>query len=193
METARRIFDLPGRATLAFVQSDLPDDRIRAALWDAPGAQSVMTRGEALRLVRTLFGHSDVILVWGLGIAAIVAALFLAILAVLDAATWGPELATLQALGWKDRTVASVCLTEILTRGILAVGLAVLAAPWLANVLLARLADVNQYRMALVAPIWVPLLAIGAALVFMPFGALPMLRRLKRASLAAVLRDAAEE
>ena len=134
------------------------------------------------------FGGSEVILRFGLFMAISVAVLFLGILAALDAGDRAPDLAVLQALGWRDRALLGLCLTEVMSRGIFALLLALPGAPLLATWLLGRIEEANHYHMTLLSPAWLTVLVMGLALVLMPLGALPAWRASRKVTPARAMR-----
>ena len=121
------------------------------------------------------------------------AVIFLGVLAILDARDRGFDLAVLQAIGWRARTLLGLCMTEVLTRGVLALGLAAALAPWLARWLLGRISHANHYHMELLLPAWVFLAVCACALVLMPLSAWPAWRAARRVTPARALRILARE
>ena len=105
----------------------------------------------------------------------------------------GFDLAVLQAIGWRARTLLGLCMTEVLTRGVLALGLAAALAPWLARWLLGRISHANHYHMELLLPAWVFLAVCACALVLMPLSAWPAWRAARRVTPARALRILARE
>ncbi|MDF1701269.1 MAG: FtsX-like permease family protein, partial [Planctomycetota bacterium] len=117
-----------------------------------------------------------------------VAALFLGVLAGVDAADRAHDFAVLRALGWRDRRIVTVCMTEVLARGGLALLLALPLAPVLGRLLLGRLALADFPQMTLELPVWVFALVGGAVLAALPLGGLPALRAATRVTPARALR-----
>ena len=188
LETGRRLFGLDGLATGAQVASPLPEDRLEASLWEVPGVESVFGMRRAAAQVRANFAGSERVLLLALLMAIVVSIVFLGVLAALDATERGPDLVVLSALGWRPRSVLALCLTEVLTRGLLALVLGLCAAPFLADGLLDRIAAANHYRMPLVVPASLLLQVVGAALVALPLGAWPAWRIAQRLDPARALR-----
>ena len=132
-------------------------------------------------------------LILALLMAILVAVLFLGVLAALDTTERAPDFAVLTAVGWRQRSILALCLTEVMTRGILALALAVPLSPLLAGWLLDRIAAANHYRMQLATPVWLFVAVAGAALLLMPLGALPAVRAARRVTPARALRLLATE
>ncbi len=188
LETGRNLFGLSEAATSSQVRSDLPDEELESALWNTPKIETVFAMNRARSQVEANFEGSEAVLRWGLFMSIGVAVLFLAILAALDAGDRAPDLAVLQALGWRNRALLGLCLTEVMSRGIVALLLALPAAPLLARWLLHRIEQANHYRMTLLTPAWLIVLMIGLALVLMPLGALPAWRASRRVTPARAMR-----
>jgi len=193
LETGRQLFSLPGLATCAHVASNLPAVELEKRLWQAPEVEAVFSLERAGVQVRAIFEGSTIVLVLALLMAILVAVLFLGVLAALDATERAPDFAILTALGWRQRSIVSLCLTEVMTRGVLALCLAVPLAPLLAGWLLDRIAAANHYRMQLDTPLWLFAAVVSTALLLMPLGALPALRAAQRVTPARALRLLATE
>lgn len=188
LETGRRLFGLAGLATGAQVASDLPEAELESALWAVAGVESVFGMRRAAAQIRANFEGSERVLGLALLMAICVSIVFLGVLAALDAEERAPDYVVLTALGWRRRSILAVCLTEVMVRGILALGLGLLLAPVLANGLLDRIAAVNHYRMVLAVP---PALLLGVGLgvlLALPLGAWPALRAARRLAPARALR-----
>lgn len=188
LETGRRLFGLAGLATGAQVASELPQAQLESALWSVPGVESVFGMRRAAAQIRANFEGSERVLILALWMAICVSIVFLGVLAALDAEERAPDFVVLAALGWRRRSIVGVCLTEVMVRGVLALGLGLLLAPWLAHGLLDRIAAANHYRMTLAVPPTLLLQVALAVLLALPLGAWPALRAARRLAPARALR-----
>ena len=132
--------------------------------------------------VESSFRGSLSVLWASFGTSVLLAVLFLAVLALLDAQDRAPQLAVLHALGWRRRAVAALVGTEVAARGVPAVLLAAALGPLLASWLASRIAEVSGYRLSPSAPASLHLLALGCALLAVPLGAWPAVRAARRAT-----------
>lgn len=188
IEIARQLFGLPDQATAAQIATDMSGTTLESRLWAQAGVESVFDMQRAQSRVTGNFEGSESVLLFGLFMAIGIAVLFLAILAGLDAVDRAPDLAVLQAVGWRDRAVLGLCLTEVLTRGLLALVIALPLAPVLANWLLDRISAANHYRMTLETPSWLSLSLVGLALALIPLGAIPAYRASRQVTPARAMR-----
>ena len=193
LEAGRTLLNLPGLATGLSVSSDLPPELLVETLRGLPHADSVQSLAIARAKVSETFAGLERVLAVAVLMAVVVAVLFLALLAALDAADRAPDLAVLRALGWRNRSMLVLCVTEVAARGWLAFLLAIPIAPWIALWLIEQLRQANRYRMDLASPPWA-LVAVGAAcLLLVPLGALPAWRAARRMSPGAAMRILARE
>lgn len=193
LETGRTLFGLTTEADGGYLASALDAATLEAELRDAEHVTSVITTAGARASAQANFKGTEKVLLTSLLFAIAVAVLYLAILAALDARDRGKDLAILAALGWRRRTMWSLCLTEVMGRGILAVALALLAARPLAGWLIARLEAVNHYRLALPVENTVPwTLALGVLLA-LPLSAIPAMRVSRGMTPARALRALTRE
>ena len=188
LETGRRLFGLGPLSTGAQVESDLAEAELESALWSVEGVGSVFGMRRAAAQVRANFAGSERVLLLALLMAILVSIVFLGVLAALDATERGPDLVVLAAMGWRRRSLLALCLTEVMTRGLLALALGLCVAPWLADHLLDRIAAANHYRMPLVVPGGLLMQVVGAALLALPLAALPAWRIARRQDPARALR-----
>ena len=107
LDTGRALFELPGLASGVQISSTRTEADLDRVLWDLPDVEAVFTMEGAAWQVEENFRGTHIVMRWLLGMAIGVAVLFLGVIAVLDAAERGPDLAVLQALGW--RTVGCSC------------------------------------------------------------------------------------
>lgn len=192
LETGQALFDLPGLATAAHVQSSLPAARLEADLAKVPTVQAVFSLERARAQVHRNFAGSTRVLTLCLLLAIVVAIVFLGILAALDVADHAGDLALLRALGWRDGALLRLCLTEVGTRGIIALLGALPVAPLLARWIVDRISEANHYRMAVHHPGWLYAAVIGAVLLLLPLGALPAWRVARRLSPGRAMRVLAQ-
>jgi ABC-type lipoprotein release transport system permease subunit len=193
LETGRRLFGLPELATGAQVASAQPEATLENGLWQVPGVESVFSMRRAAAQIRANFEGSERVLLLALFMAIAVSIIFLGVLAALDAAERAPDYVVLASLGWRRRSLIGLCLTEVMTRGLLALTLGLALAPFLANELLDRIAAANHYRMELAIPPALILWVVGIALLALPLSALPALRTASRQKPALALRRLAGE
>lgn len=190
---ARALYELGETATAAHVSSSRPDVELEAALWAVPGVETVFgTRRIAHDLSEAWEARAWVIRL-AIGGAAFVALIFLALLAALDAADRAPELAVLSSLGWRSRSVFVLLATEVFVRGVLAVALAALLGPLLAEWITTRMAAANGYRIDPAAPPWLLAAVLGPALLIVPLGALPAWRTARKLAPTRLLRLLCQE
>ncbi|MDA1195741.1 MAG: hypothetical protein O2894_11220, partial [Planctomycetota bacterium] len=186
--TGAALYDVPGLAEGAHLRSSLPPDELEQRAWAGPDVEAAFVLARAAGEVQAIFAATAAVLRAVLWMALAVALLFLAVLAGIDAAERAPDFAVLRALGWRTRGLAAVCMTEVLTRGTLALAVAIPLAPVLGALLLRRLAAAHFPTMQLASEPWVYLLVGGAALATWPLGGLPALRTATRVSPARALR-----
>ena len=193
LEAGRELLRLPGLSTSASIGSSLPTAALEQKLWAAPGVESVQSLTRARQRVGETFAGLERVLAVAVIMSVVVAVLFLGLLAALDAADRAPDLAVLRAVGWRDRSMLVLCITEVVTRGGLAFLVSIPLAPMISLWLLEQLRVANRYRLDLVAPPWA-VLAVGAAcLVLMPLGAIPAWRAARRVGAGAAVRMLARE
>jgi hypothetical protein len=194
---ARRMYTLgdgpEALATGAIVASPLKADVLETRLAALPGVGSYMLAARAVEQVDSAFSGSLGVLLLGLFAAVGVALLVLGLLALEDRRERAPEIALLDALGWRGGDLALVTVGEVLARGVPALLLAGLLAPWLASLFLAQVEAVNHYRVALHVPPWLVLAVLGPALLLLPLAALPALRRARGQAPGRALRRIAPE
>ncbi len=194
---ARRMYTLgegsQALTTGAIVASPLNADVLEARLAALSGVGSFMLATRAVEQVDSAFSGSLGVLMLGLFAAVGVALLVLGLLALEDRRERAPEIALLDALGWRAGDLALVTVGEVLARGVPALLLAGLLAPWLAGMFLARIEAVNHYRVALHVPPWLVLAVLGPALLLLPLAALPALRRARAQAPGRALRRIAPE
>jgi ABC-type lipoprotein release transport system permease subunit len=188
LETGRNIFGMYDGATGANVISELAPEALEEALWTAPNVESVFGMQRAIERVEANFEGSELVLTLSLFMAIGIAVIFLGILAALDAADRAPDLAVLQSIGWRDRALLTLCLSEVMARGVAALAVALPLAPLIAHWLMGRIGEANHYEMELVQPLWLLGLVIGLGLALMPLGALPALRAAKQVTPARAVR-----
>jgi hypothetical protein len=99
--------------------------------------------------------------------------LFLGVLALLEADERAPEVALLEALGWRERSIFSALAAEVGTRCLLAVLLAAALAPLLAAWLRARIAAGSGYVLPTAGTDGPTLLALGGAALATLLAAVP--------------------
>ena len=192
LEVMRTLFYLPDLLTDAQVAAPLDESELQCALWSLPQVETVHTMASARSAVAKNFQGGEKILITALLLSILLAAVYLAVIALLDAADRGQDLAVLRAIGWRPRSLFAVCVTEVMARGLGAVVLALPLAPVLARWLLRQIAKANHYHMELYCPWWVPLTVVSLALLVMPLGALPAFRSATRVSPARALRNPTE-
>ncbi len=192
LDVMQSLFFLPDLITDAQVASTLEDQELQKRLWTLPDVETVHTMSQARNAVSKNFEGGEKILTTALLLSLILAAVYLAIIALLDAAERGQDLAVLRAIGWRPRSMLAVCVTEVMARGLGAVALALPLAPLLARWLLGRIAEANHYHMELNHPWWLSLAVVGLGLIVIPLGALPAFRSVMRVSPAQALRNPTE-
>lgn len=180
LEAGRQLLNLPGLALGLDVASDLPPEVLMERLRQVPHGHSVQSLALARKQVSRTFAGIERVLAAAVLMSVVVAVLFLALLAALDTAERGPELAVLRALGWRDRSMLVLCMTEVLARGWLALLLAIPIAPLIGHWLVGRLCLANSYHMDLVTPPWGLASVAAVYLLLIPLGALPALRVARR-------------
>jgi ABC-type lipoprotein release transport system permease subunit len=141
-----------------------------------PDAQYVTVLADAREKVDAIFSASRVIVVLALFLGIFIVVIFLAVLAAMDVADRSHDLATLNAMGWRDCTLLGLCVSEVATRGYLALGLALVAAPLMARWILDRIGEVHHSRVPLHDETWMYLIGAGLAMLLIPLGALPAWR-----------------
>lgn len=188
LEAGRELLNLPGLALGLDVASDLPPAALLEELRQIPHAHSVQSLAIARQKLGRTFAGIERVLIAATLMSIIVAILFLALLAALDTAERAPDLSLLRAIGWRDRSMLVLTMTEVLARGWLALLLAIPVAPLIGHWLVDQLCAANRYRMDLVTPPW-GFVTVGAVyLLLIPLGALPALRVARRANMAGTLR-----
>jgi ABC-type antimicrobial peptide transport system permease subunit len=111
----------------------------------------------------------------------------------MDARDRMPDVAVLHAIGWRDRSLRVLMLTEVYARGGLALLTALIGAPFLERLLLGRLEAANDFAMTPVDSPWMPaILAALCALAF-PLAAYPAWRSVRGLAPARALRLLARE
>ena len=113
LEAGREMLGLPGLSTAIDVTSDLPTDTLMARLRALEHVETVQSMNRVRERVGMTFGGLRRVLILAVIVAVLVGALFLALLAALDAAERAPDLAVLRALGWRERSMLSLCVTEV--------------------------------------------------------------------------------
>ena len=176
IETGRALWGLPDMATAVHVASTQPREALVASLRALPDVQHVTVMDDARAHANKLFSASRVVISITLLLGVIVAVIYLAVLAAADVLERSADLATLRALGWRDRSMLSLCLTEVIVRGYAALLLALPVAPYVARWILDRIGEANHYSVALHHDAW--MYGAMAALVglLVPLGALPAWR-----------------
>lgn len=193
IEVARSLLGTGERVTGAFVATSASPAEVTAALDGIPGVEHVTACPLVVAEVDRSVGGSTRILIFALFAAIVVAVVFFGIVAALDAADRARDLATLRALGWGEGAVFVIGATEVLLRTLLAVALALAAAPPLARWLLERTVHVSQFPMDLQTPWWVLAAPVAVALVLSPLAALPAWRAGRRGLAARTPRLLANE
>jgi putative ABC transport system permease protein len=185
---AQRMYALGPLATGAFVESGLGPEELERRIQGLAGVSSHLVAGRAVDDVDAAFSGSLRVLLLALFAAVGVALLVLALLALEDRRDRAPEIALLDALGWRGGDQARVLVGEVLARGAAALGLGALLAPVLAQAFLARIESVNHYRVALHLEPWRVCAVWGVGLLLLPLAALPALLRVRRTHPARLLR-----
>jgi putative ABC transport system permease protein len=176
LETGRRLYELPGMCTGIHIGSAQSRADLLAAMRALPDVESVVYLDDARDHVGTAFSAAQFIVSLALALAVIVGVIFLGILASLDATERTRDLAVLSSLGWRDRSVVGLCVTEVASRGYLALLLSLPAAPLLGRWILTRIEEANNYRMPLHDPAWVYVTVVVLGAVLIPLGAFPAWR-----------------
>jgi ABC-type antimicrobial peptide transport system permease subunit len=169
---ARGLYGLGDRSTGALLEGAVTreaEDRI-AELY---GIESVRATAGVVAGVEDSF-RGNLALLWAAFGAAVAAALlFLGVLALLEADERAPEVALLEALGWRERSIFSALAAEVGTRCLLAVLLAAALAPLLAAWLRARIAAGSGYVLPTAGTDGPTLLALGGAALATLLAAVP--------------------
>jgi len=193
IEVAQRMYTFGELWTGVFLKSPLAPDLLEARLAALRGVESFMVGARAVEQVDSAFSGSLGVLMLGLFAAVGVALLVLGLLALEDRRERAPEIALLDALGWRARDLSLVTVGEVLARGVPALLLAGLLAPWLAGLFLAQVEAVNHYRVALHVPAWLMLAVLGPALLLLPLAAVPALWRARAQAPGRMLRTIAPD
>ena len=193
LERARTLLELPDLSTGAQVTSSLPPRVLEERLREAPQVATVRALGNAVEEVLTSFGGGRTLNFAAMLAAVAIAGLFLAITTSLDNDEREGDVVVLHALGWRNRSLAALCVGETLLRGGLAVLLATVAAPWLSRFLLGRMEAVMHYALEPRAPAWLPFALAGLTLLVLPAAAWPAFRAARDVSPARVLRRLSAE
>ena len=188
LETGRALFGLPALATAAHLTSNREPAALEQALSTLPSVEAVFSLERARREVHRNFAGSTRVLTITLLLSIVVAIVFLGVLAALDAADHAGDLALLRALGWRDRALFGLCLTEVGTRGLIALLGALPVAPLLARWIVSRISQANHYHMEVHHPGWLYGLVVAAVLLLLPLGAVPAWRAARRITPARALR-----
>jgi putative ABC transport system permease protein len=187
LDLVDRLLGVEG-ATGAQVRSPLAPAALANALEALPGVERVSTRAATLDAGMRLFQGGRVILLVSVFCSLLMAVLYLASLAALDARDREASLLVLHACGWPRRSLVLLSLAEAFARAVPALALGLLLAPPLAHHLLGRLAAVYERAVAFRAPAWVFGATVLLGLLLLPLAALPALRAARRIDPARVLK-----
>jgi ABC-type antimicrobial peptide transport system permease subunit len=111
----------------------------------------------------------------------------------MDARDRMPDVAILHAIGWRDRSLRALMLTEVYARGALALLVAFTAAPFLERTLLRRLSIANDFVMLPVPAPWMPFVLAALCALAFPLAAYPAWRSVRGLAPARALRLLARE
>ena len=188
LQTAGRLFGLPGLATGAQIASSLPPTELESALQAIPGVRDAHVRAFATEELRANFKGMTAIIFIAMFLSAMVVVVYIAVLSGLDAEERAPELATLEAIGWPSAALLMTSVTEVYVRGLLALGVALLGTPLLTEWLLGSIADASHIHLRAISH-WAPCLgSAGLLLLLLPLGSLPAWCAFRRTPPAVSLR-----
>lgn len=188
LAAARSLYDLGEASNGAQVLSPLAPEALEQTLAQAPDVESATSLKAAVRGILQMFAGGRRILILALGVSVLLTVLFLGVLGAMDAAERMPDVAVLHALGWRDRALRALLLTEVGLRGLLALGVAMLAARPLTAALLARLGAANHVTLVPPAASWLPLILVCLCALALPLAAWPAWHAVRTLAPARALR-----
>jgi ABC-type lipoprotein release transport system permease subunit len=183
---AQNLYSLPGLATGAHVTSALSGDELEDTLWQVPGVVAVFDTHHITTEMRETWEARQTDTRVAVISGALLALIFLSILAALDATERTREFAILYGLGWRDGAVFRMMAAEVFIRGLLVVGIAAILGPLLARWVLDRLMVANGYLVHVYEPLWLFALVLGPVLVVTPLAALPAWSKARRLAPARI-------
>jgi putative ABC transport system permease protein len=193
LEDARALLDLAGLVNGAQVASPLAADELERALDAAPAVENATSFATALREITAMFAGGRKIVGLALCLTVLLSMLFLGVVGAMDAQERMPDVAVLHALGWRDRSLRALLLTEVAFRGVLAVTVGLSAAPLLSARLLARLSEANHFTLNAVSDPWIPAALALFCMLALPLAAWPAWRAVHSLAPARALRLLARE
>jgi ABC-type lipoprotein release transport system permease subunit len=193
LEDARTLFELPGMVNGAQVASSRAPADLEAGLLAVPSVEHATSYATARREVTAMFASGRKVVAISLCVTVLLSMLFLAVVGAMDAQERMPDVAVLHALGWRDRSLRALLLTEVGLRGALGVLAGLVAAPLLAQSLFARLSAANHFTLEPVPDPWMPALLALLCLLALPLAAWPAWRVVHSLAPARALRLLARE